>query len=149
MKSNSIKIFFLASVLIQMFVITSLATASPLLTMPVVEGGSLPWGNLMTAVLFILFPLNFLLMRSTRKIHPIPIKAFRFCILASIVLGILWIPITYILSGKWSASFSGQDLNSKIWWTYTYLAPLLPFVGYFLMRILMIFFRAQSNATKN
>ncbi|HEY9118010.1 MAG TPA: hypothetical protein VIN11_09315 [Roseivirga sp.] len=149
MNSRRVKYFFLASILIQMFVVTSLATASPLLTIPVIKGGSFPWGNLLTAVLFVLFPINFLLMRSTRKIHPIPMKVFRACILTSVVFGILWLPITYLLSGNWSASFSGQDFNSKIWWMYTYTAPLLPFIGYFLMRILMIFFRQQSNATKN
>ena len=149
MQSRNLKYFFLASILIQMFVITSLAIGSPILTQPVWSGGSFPWGNLMTAVLFVLFPVNFLLMRSTRKIHPIPMKVFRICILASIVLGILWVPITYLLSGNWSASFSGEDLNSKIWWAYTYTAPLLPFIGYFLMRTLMIFFRTQSNAIKN
>ena len=141
MNNKRIKYFFLASVLIQMFVITSLATGSPLLTMSVVEGGSLPWGNLMTALMFILFPLNFLIIRSTRKVHPIPLKVFRICVLISLVLGVLWIPMTYALSGNWSATFHGEDTKSKIWWAYTYATPILPFAGYFLMRILSIFFK--------
>ena len=145
MNNKRIKYFFLASVLIQMFVITSLATGSPLLTMPVVEGGSLPWGNLMTAVMFVLFPLNFLIIRSTRKVHPIPLKVFRICVLASLVLGALWIPVTYLLSGNWSASFRRQDNASEIWWAYTYATPILPFAGYFLMRILTIFFKPSST----
>lgn len=145
MNNKRIKYFFLASVLIQMFVVTSLATGSPLLTMPVVKGGSLPWGNLMTAVMFVLFPLNFLIIRSTRKVHPIPLKVFRICVLTSLVLGILWIPLTYLLGGDWSANFSGQNSASEIWWAYTYATPILPFAGYFLMRILTIFFKPSAQ----
>lgn len=138
---KKVKIFFLVSVLIQMFVITSLATGSPILTKPVVEGGGLPWGNLMTAVLFILFPLNFLLIRKKRILHPVPQMVFNFSVLLSLILGILWIPFSYLMTGNWSASFSGDDAASKAWWLYTYLTPLLPFAGYFLMRILSIFFK--------
>jgi len=145
MNNKRIKFFFLASVLIQMFVITSLATASPLLTMPIIEGGSLPWGNLMTAAMFVLFPLNFLIIRSTRKIHPVPLKVFRLCVLTSLVLGILWIPVTYLLSGNWSGTFNGEESASKIWWAYTYATPILPFAGYFLMRILTIFFSPSAR----
>ena len=145
MTNKRIKYFFLASVLIQMFVITSLATASPLLTMPIIEGGSLLWGNLMTTVMFVLFPLNFLIIRSTRKVHPIPLKVFRICVVASLVLGILWIPVTYLLSGNPSGNFSGEDGASKFWWAYTYATPILPFAGYFLMRILTIFFKPSSQ----
>ncbi len=149
MKPKAIKIFFLTSILIQMFVITSLATGSPILTMPVIQDGGLPWGNLMTAVLFILFPLNFLLIRSSRKIHQIPRLVFRVCVLLSLAMGLLWIPFSFLLTGNWSASFSGQDSSSQIWWAYTYATPLLPFAGYFLMRFLLIFFKPQSNAAKN
>lgn len=143
MNKKRIKYFFLISVLIQMFVITSLATASPILTMPVVKGGGLPWGNLMTAAMFVLFPLNFLIIRSTRKVHPIPLKTFRICVLASLILGLLWIPVTYLLSGNWSASFNGEDSASKFWWAYTYVTPILPFAGYFLMRLTSLFFRLK------
>lgn len=137
------KVYFLGSVLIQMFVITSLVTASPLLTLPVVDGGSLPWGNLMTAILFVLFPLNFLIVRSSRKVHPIPLKVFRVCILISLIMGLAWLPVSYLLSGNWSSSFSGQDGRSKLWWLYTYMTPILPFAGYFLMRTLSIFYTAR------
>ncbi|WP_420388436.1 hypothetical protein [Roseivirga sp.] len=143
MTNKRIKYFFLASILIQMFVITSLATASPLLSMPIAGEGSMPWGNLMTAILFVLFPLNFLLIRTTRKIHQVPQMAFRICVLASLVLGVLWIPVSFLLTGNWSASFSGQDASSRFWWVYTTVTPLLPFAGYFLMRILTLFFKTK------
>lgn len=143
MNKKRIKYFFLASVLIQMFVITSLATGSPILTMPVVEGGDLPWGNVMTATMFILFPLNFLIIRSTRKVHPVPLKIFRICVIASLVLGVLWIPVTYLLSGNWSASFNEENAASEFWWAYTYATPILPFAGYFLMRFTSVFFRSK------
>lgn len=137
------QIYFLASVLVQMFVITSLLTASPILTMPIVEGGSLPWGNVMTAVLFTLFPLNFLMVRKRRNVHPIPQQFYNACVLLSLVMGALWLFISYWLSGNWRSSFSGEDINQKVWEVYTYMTPILPFVGYFGMRFLSVFFKAK------
>lgn len=135
------KVYFLLSILIQMFVITSLVTGSPILSTLVVSEGSLAWGNLMTAVLFLLFPLNFMVIRSSRKVHQVPLNVFRFCVLVSLLLGLFWLPVTYWLSGNWSASFTGQDGASKFWWLYTYTTPILPFAGYFLMRFLSVFYK--------
>jgi len=136
------QIYFLGSILIQMFVITSLVTGSPLLTMSVTEGGSLPWGNVMTWLLFILFPLNFLLIRKQRKLHRIPQRFYNSAVLLSLFMGLMWLPVSYILSGNWHTTFENADTNQQIWESYTYMTPILPFLGYFGMRVLAAFFKA-------
>ncbi len=136
------KFFFLFSVLIQMFILTSLVTGSPLLSMTVTEGGTLAWGNLMTEVLFVLFPLNFLLIRRQQKIHPVPQKFYNSAVLLSLVMGLFWLPVCYWTSGNWSASFTGQDREQQIWESYTYATPILPFVGYIGRGILSMFFKS-------
>ena len=138
------KAYFLGSVLIQMFVITSLITASPVLVTPVTADGTLPWGNVMTWVLFILFPLNFLLLRKKRRVHPIPKNVYAGAVGLSLILGICWLPVSYALAGNWSASFSGGGTNQKVWAVYTYATPILPFAGYFLMRLLSVFFKLKG-----
>lgn len=139
MKSN--KLIFLFSVLIQMFILTSLVTASPLLTMSVVEGGELPWGNVMTELLFVLFPLNFLLVRRQRKVHPIPQKFYNTTVVLAMVMGLLWLPVSYWLSGNWHSTFLGEDTEQQISESYTYATPILPFVGYIGRGILGMFFK--------
>lgn len=138
--------YFLGSVLVQMFVITSLVTSSPLLNTPVIEEGTLPWGNVMTWALFILFPLNFLLIRKNRPIPVVPKRFYTTAVLTSAVMGLLWLPVSYGLSGNWGASFEGGGANQKIWETYTYLTPTLPFIGYFGMRVLSVFFKIKPKA---
>ena len=91
-------IYFLFSVLIQMFVLTSLITGSPLLVMPVVEGGTLPWGNVMTAALFVLFPLNFLIVRKERRLHPIAERFYNTTILLSLLIFIIQNKMTLVSS---------------------------------------------------
>ena len=137
-------IYFLFSVLIQMFVLTSLITGSPLLVMPVVEGGTLPWGNVMTAALFVLFPLNFLIVRKERRLHPIAERFYNTTILLSLLMGLLWLPVSYFLSGNWYSTFENAGTNQKIWESYTYATPVLPFVGYFGMRFLNVFFKIKK-----
>ena len=90
------RIYFLLSILIQMFVITSLLTGSPLLTLPVVKGSNLPWGNLMTWALFILFPLNFLMVRKSRQLHAVPQRFYNSSVILSLFMGLLWLP-TFLL----------------------------------------------------
>jgi len=139
---KAVRIYFLFSVLIQMFVITSLITSSPILTEPVIEGGSLPWGNVMTELLFILFPLNFLLVRKKKNIHRVPQQFYNITIIVSLIMGVLWLPVSYGLSGNWHSTFSGADAKQQIWEVYTYITPILTFMGYFGMKFLSVFFKS-------
>lgn len=133
--------YFLLSILIQMFVITSLMTGSPLLTTPIIKGSTLPWGNIMTWTLFVLFPVNFLVIRKRRRLHLIPRRFFNTTVILSLLMGVLWLFVSYILSGNWQFSFSAKDTNQSIWQAYTYLTPTLPFIGYLGMRALSVFFK--------
>lgn len=140
---NFKKGYFLLSVLIQMFVLTSLVTGSPILTMPVTQGATLPWGNVMTALLFVLFPINFLIVRKRRQLHAVPQRFYYTAILLSLVMGLMWIPVSFWLSGNWHSTFKNADFNQQIWESYTYITPILPFIGYFGMRVLSVFFKAK------
>lgn len=137
---------FIASIIIQVLSLIFLATDAALLSQSVIAGGGLPWGNLLTALLFTLFPINFLLVRRHSYVHPVPAKTYYFFVCAGAICGFLWLFVSYFLSGNWSASFHGEDTRSAIWYYYTYLTPLLPFMGYFLMRFLMIFFKNVSRS---
>ena len=134
-------IFFIASIIIQSIALVLLATSAEFIVRSVIPGMDLPWGNLLTGLLFTLFPVNFLVIRRQSSIHPIPKRVYYLCIYAGIVFGFLWLFVSYFLSGNWSATFHGEDVASAVWKYYTYLTPLLPFIGYFLMRMLMIFFK--------
>lgn len=136
------RIFFLASLVIQVLALILLATSSELILKPVLAGGGLTWGNLLTWLLFTLFPTNFLLIRRQSNIHPVPQKVYYAFVYAGIVFGFLWLFVSYFLSGNWSATFPDEGVKAAIWQYYTYVTPLMPFIGYFLMRMLMVFFKS-------
>ena len=112
-------IFFIASILTQGLTLILLATASELLTQPVLSGGNLPWGNLLTWLLFMLFPTNFLVIRRQSNIHPIPQKLYYGFVYGGVIFGFFWLFVSYFLAGNWSASFHDEDLKSTIWQYYT------------------------------
>lgn len=134
------KVLIFLSIIFQTFVFILLATGSSLLVKPVL-GGALPWGNLLTAMLLVLFPLNFLVFQRSSIIPFIPLMIYRGCVYLGILLGAGWLFVSYALAGNWSTTFQGGDVNQRIWTYYTYTAAVLPFAGYFLMRILSGFFK--------
>lgn len=134
-------VFFIISIAIQGLALILLATGSEFLVQPVISGGGLPWGNLLTGLLFTLFPVNFLVIRRQANIHPLPRKVYYAFVYAGAIFGFLWLFVSYFLSGNWSASFHGEDTRSAIWQYYTYITLLLPFIGYFAMRLLIVFFK--------
>jgi len=135
------RIFFPTSLILQVLALILLATSSELILKPVLAGGGLTWGNLLTWLLFTFFPTNFLLIRRQSNIHPVPQKVYYAFVYAGMIFGFLWIFVSYFLSGNWSATFSEENTKAAIWQYYTYATPLMPFIGYFLMRMLMVFFK--------
>lgn len=133
-------VFILSSLAVQVFIFVLLATGSGLLVKPVF-GSGLPWGNLLTAVLFVLFPINFLVIKREGHVPRIPRQVFRFCVYFSLVAGLFWLPVSFMLSGNWSASFAGGEREQVVWMYYTYGTAILPFAGYFLMRLLSYYFK--------
>lgn len=140
-KLNRFSLLFLVSIGIQVVALVALATASSLLTKEAIPAMGLPWGNVLTWLLFTLFPVNFLIIRRQSHVHSIPRKVYYALVYAGIVFGFMWLFVSYFLAGNWSATFHGEDRLSAIWQYYTYTTPLLPFIGYFLMRLLMVFFK--------
>ncbi len=134
------KRFFIASLLVQAVVLIMLATGSSLLVAPMF-GGALPWGNLLTAILLTLFPINFLMVQRTGLVHFVPLLVYRICVYLGLVLGAGWLFVSYGLAGNWSSSFEGGGLNQQVWTYYTYTAAIAPFAGYFLMKLLSNFFK--------
>jgi len=128
------------SLLVQAAIVIALATGASLLVQPVF-GGALPWGNLLTGLLLTLFPINFLVIRRAGATHAIPLIVYRACVNLGLILGAAWLFVSYVLAGNWSTTFQGGDLNQKIWMYYTYAAAVLPFAGYFLMKLLGNFFK--------
>ena len=134
------KLFFPISLLIQVFALILLATGSGLLIKPVF-GGALPWGNLFTALLLTLFPLNFLMVQRSSTVAYVPLLVYRICVYLGFVLGAGWLFVSYTLAGNWSTTFHGEDTKQQIWTYYTYAAAISPFAGYFLMKLLSNFFK--------
>lgn len=64
-------------------------------------------------------------------------------------MGLLWLPISYFLSGNWNITFQQADTKQQIWETYTYMTPVLPFLGYFGMRVLAVFLSAQVDCAND
>lgn len=137
--------FFLVSLTLQVLALILLATDSALILKSVVSGGGLPWGNVFTWLLFTLFPANFLMIRRQSRIHAVPQKVYYLCVYAGMVFGLFWLLVSYLLSGNWGATFQGESSEYTIWQYYTYVTPLFPFIGYFLMRMLMVFFRGVKQ----
>lgn len=137
------KPLLLLSLAIQVLVLFLLATGSGLLLEPFF-GTSLPWGNFLTWLLLTLFPLNFLVIRRSTRVHSVPLRVFYALVYLGLILGFFWPFVSRILTGNWAASFNGQDTKRQIWDYYTYAAALAPFAGYFLMRLLMVFFKTAE-----
>lgn len=139
MKSKNI--LFLVSAIVQVAIIVSLATSPSWFTQPIAGQASMPWGNLLTWVLLTLFPSNFLILKRAGKIHLVPQKFYYGCAYLGFMQGLLWGIVTYMLAGNWAGNFQNDPGSAQIWELYTYITALLPFLGYFGMRFLMIFFK--------
>ncbi|WP_422355000.1 hypothetical protein [Roseivirga pacifica] len=139
MKSKNI--LFLISVIVQITIIVALATAPAWFSQPVVGNAGMPWGNLLTWVLLTLFPSNFLLVRRSSQTGTVPQKFYYGCAYLGFAQGLFWGIVTYMLAGNWAGNFVNDPESTEIWELYTYVTALLPFIGYFGMRLLMIFFK--------
>ena len=134
------KYLFVLSLAIQLLTLILLATGSSLLVKPMF-GGALPWGNLLTALLLTLFPVNFLMVQRSSVVPFVPLLIYRVCVYLGLLLGAGWLFVSYVLAGNWNTTFQGGDVNQRIWTYYTYAAAILPFAGYFLMKLLSNFLK--------
>lgn len=127
------RFYFFACLLIFILVLTLLMTGSSILTVPMYEGSSIPMGTPITWMGLIALPLTIYFgvgeFRNPKKRH----KLFNQLLTFSVGLAVLWVPVSYLLAGNLSFSFSGAttgfqggQLAMKLFWGYTYGIAILP-----------------------
>lgn len=127
------KPYFFACLLIFILVLTLLMTGSSILTVPLYEGSSIPMGTPITWMGLIALPLTIYFgvgeFRNPKKRH----KLFNQLLKFSAGYAVLWVPVSYLLAGNLSFSFSGAatgfqggQLAMKLFWGYTYGIAILP-----------------------
>ena len=120
---NKRKVYFFSALILTFSVIILLVTGSSLLTISLNSDETIPFGTIITWAGIISFPLTIYwgikeLRKPLSKLNRI-LSGFLKII---IVLGILWVPISYLLAGNLSFSFSeketfqgGQDAMKWFW----------------------------------
>ena len=117
------KIYFYSALILTIGVIVLLVIGSSLLTIALNSDETIPFGTIITWTGMISLPLTIYwgikeLRKPSSKLNRILSGFLKFII----VLGILWIPISYLLAGNLSFSFSeketfqgGQDAMKWFW----------------------------------
>lgn len=120
---NKRKIYFYSALILTIGVIILLVTGSSLLTIALNSDETIPFGTIITWIGMISLPLTIYwgikeLRKPSNKLNRI-LSGFLKII---IVIGILWVPISYLLAGNLSFSFSeketfqgGQDAMRWFW----------------------------------
>lgn len=120
-------IWFTCTLALTVLTILLLVTGSPLLTLSLNSANSIPLGTFITWIGMICLPLSIYwgiqeLRQPTRKASMILSNTLK-CI---IILGILWVPISYFLAGNLSFSFTeketfqGGQFAMKWFWRLSY-----------------------------
>ena len=120
---NRRKIYFYSALILTLSVILLLATGSSLLTTSLDNDDSIPLGTLITWTGMISLPLSIYWgLKELRKPSGKLNRILSVLLKIIIVLGILWVPISYLLAGNLSFSFSeketfqgGQDAMRWFW----------------------------------
>ena len=128
------KFYFFASLTIFIIVATLLITGSFVLTEPLYNGSTIPMGTPLTWVGIMSLPLAIYFgIEQFRN----PTKNYRFLsppLKFSLATAVLWVPVSYLLAGNLSFSFSekevfqGGQLAMKLFWGYTYGTVILPLI---------------------
>lgn len=109
-KVNRRKTYFYSALILTLSIIILLATGSSLLTTTLDNDKSIPLGTLITWTGMISLPLTIYwgvkeLRRPTGKLNRILCGVLKIMI----ILGILWAPISYLLAGNLSFTFSEKE----------------------------------------
>ena len=155
MKMDSSRIWFFASVVVALSTMFLLITGSPLLTLALDRGNSIPLGTFITWAGMISLPLSIYwgageLRNPTGALN----RALSIFLRIVLVLAILWVPISYLLAGNLSFSFSetvsfqGGQTAMKWFWRLSYgigVGSLLILVAYW---VSLLLFRMNGRGTK-
>ncbi|MEM6719264.1 MAG: hypothetical protein AAF611_08130 [Bacteroidota bacterium] len=137
---SSQKTYFFIALLFTVSVAVLLVSGSSLLTVAIDSDQSIPLGTFITWIGMISFPLTIYwgikeLRKPSRQFSKLLSKLIKI----TIVLGILWVPISYALAGNLSFTFSeketfqGSQLAMKWFWYLTYgigIAAILTLFSY-------------------
>ncbi|MBO0331099.1 hypothetical protein [[Muricauda] lutisoli] len=126
------KFYFFASLTIFITVAILLITGSFVLTEPLYNGSTIPMGTPLTWLGIMSLPLAVYFgverYRNPTKIYKFLPQLLKF----SLAAAVLWVPISYLLAGNLSFSFSekemfqGGQLAMKWFWGYSYGVVILP-----------------------
>ncbi len=144
------RLLFILALIVFIVTLVLLITGSKLLlislssTQNIPSGTFITWLGLIALPASILLGVNRLYMPKTRLD-----RLFSKLLLLPLVLAILWVPISYLLAGNLSNTFSekavfqgGQDAM-KLFWIFTYSIPVLS-LGLFLLFGIFSAFRKKD-----
>ncbi len=139
---KSFRILFWISLFTFITALVLLVSGSPILMMELIDKSAIPLGTPITWAGMIAFP--FAVFFGIRRIR---IPSERFCrllqmlLFVSIGLAFIWVPVSYLISGNLSFSFSekqafrGGQTAMKLFWIYSFVTGLLPLLVLFLFWI--------------
>jgi bacteriorhodopsin len=152
---NKRKIYFYSALILTIGVIILLVIGSSLLTITIDSNGSIPLGTILTWAGMISLPSTIYwgvkeMRKPSSKLNRI-LSGFLKII---VVLGILWVPISYLLAGNLSFSFSEKETfqggqNAMRWfWRLSYgigIGAILIISTYWIT----LLFKKDKNVAKN
>jgi len=104
------KLYFLVSIFITIVVLMLLITGSSVLNVNLAKQSSIPLGTFITWAGMVSFPLSLYWgIKRLRKPNGLLTRFLSSLLKIIIVMGILWVPISYLLAGNLSFSFSEKD----------------------------------------
>ena len=129
------KIALLVSLIIFGFSLYLLVTGSSILLLSLSDSSYIPLGTFTTWFGMIALPLLFYFsIRGFREPQTTIEKVFALLLKILIILAVLWMPISYLLAGNLSntftekAEFQGGQLAMKIFWYFSYSVVAAPLI---------------------
>lgn len=124
---NKRKIYFYCALIVTLCAITLLVSGSYLLTMALDTKNSIPFGSIITWAAMISLPMTIYWGgKEFRKPSTKRNKILASFLKLIIILGILWLPISFLLAGNLSFTFSakesfqGGQVAMKCFWYLSY-----------------------------
>lgn len=146
------KIWLVSIVLIFILASYLLITGSPILTISLSENPYFPLGNLTTWLGMIALPLTFYFgIKRLREPQTKTERYFTLVLKVFIGLAILWVPISYLLAGNLSNSFSntpgfqGGQSAMRLFWMNTYITVAAPLLLGIIYGLYSLFMRRNEN----
>lgn len=144
------KLLFFVALIVFVFTLVLLLTGSSWLLISLSDTQNIPTGTFITWLGLIALP-SMILLGKNRLYYPKNAidKLFNKLMITALILAILWVPVSYLLAGNISFSFTekaefqgGQDAM-RLFWIFTYGIPIFS-LGTFLLYSIFSFFRKKE-----